>query len=67
MRSKVYSIHNFYPQPAEKSITTTRTEDGDTFASSVWRDNVFATQFHPEKSQIVGLQLFTNFMELAKG
>jgi glutamine amidotransferase len=46
------------------SIVATRTEYGDTFASSVWRENVFATQFHPEKSQRVGLQLLNNFVEL---
>ena len=64
--SYVYFVHSFYPQPVDQSIVATRTEYGDTFASSVWRDNVFATQFHPEKSQKVGLQLLKNFVELAK-
>ena len=65
--SYVYFVHSFYPQPVDSSIVATRTDYGDTFASSVWRDNVFATQFHPEKSQKVGLQLLKNFVELAKG
>jgi glutamine amidotransferase len=64
--SYVYFVHSFYPQPLDKSIVATRTEYGDNFASSVWRDNVFATQFHPEKSQRVGLQLLKNFVDLTK-
>ena len=64
--SYVYFVHSFYPQPADQSIAATRTEYGDVFASSVWRDNVFATQFHPEKSQKIGLQLLKNFVELTK-
>jgi len=64
--SYVYFVHSFYPQPVDASIIATRTDYGDAFASSIWRDNVFATQFHPEKSQQVGLQLLTNFVELAK-
>jgi glutamine amidotransferase len=48
------------------SVIATRTDYGDTFASSVWRDNIFATQFHPEKSQKVGLQLLKNFVNLAQ-
>jgi glutamine amidotransferase len=64
--SYVYFVHSFYPQPVDASIVATRTDYGDAFASSVWRDNVFATQFHPEKSQQVGLQLLKNFVELAK-
>jgi glutamine amidotransferase len=64
--SYVYFVHSFYPQPTDKSIVATTTDYGDTFASSIWKDNVFATQFHPEKSQKVGLQLLANFVALAK-
>jgi len=64
--SYVYFVHSFFPKPADASIIATRTSYGETFASSVWRDNVFATQFHPEKSQTVGLQLLRNFVELEK-
>ena len=64
--SYVYFVHSFYPQPVDPSIVATRTEYGDTFASSVWRDNVFATQFHPEKSQRIGLQLLKNFVDLTQ-
>jgi len=64
--SYVYFVHSFFPQPADDSIIATRTDYGETFASSVWRDNVFATQFHPEKSQAVGLRLLKNFVELVE-
>jgi len=64
--SYVYFVHSFYPQPEDHRWVATRTDYGVTFASSIWRDNVFATQFHPEKSQKVGLQLLQNFVELAK-
>ena len=57
-------MHSFYPRPDDASIIATRTTYGDTFASAVWRDNVFATQFHPEKSQRMGLQLLENFVKL---
>jgi glutamine amidotransferase len=63
--SYVYFVHSFYPQPVDPAIVATRTDYGDAFASSVWRDNIFATQFHPEKSQKIGLQLLKNFVELA--
>ena len=61
--SYVYFVHSFFPQPADASIIATRTRYGETFASSIWRENIFATQFHPEKSQSVGLQLLRNFVE----
>ena len=64
--SFVYFVHSFHPQPTDPRIVATRTDYGDVFASSVWRDNVFATQFHPEKSQAVGLRLLANFVGLAK-
>lgn len=63
--SHFYFVHSFFPRPVDDSIVATRTEYGEIFASSVWKDNVFATQFHPEKSQKVGLQLLCNFVELA--
>lgn len=63
--SHFYFVHSFFPKPEDDSIVATRTEYGEMFASSVWKDNVFATQFHPEKSQKVGLQLLRNFVELA--
>jgi imidazole glycerol-phosphate synthase subunit HisH len=62
--SFVYFVHSFFPQPKDASIIATETAYGPTFASSVWRDNVFATQFHPEKSQEVGLRLLKNFVDL---
>lgn len=65
--SYVYFVHSFYPEPADGSIVATRTEYGDTFASSIWHENVFATQFHPEKSQEIGLRLLQNFVELVEG
>ena len=64
--SHFYFVHSFFPQPEDDSIVATRTDYGENFASSVWRDNVFATQFHPEKSQKVGLQLLRNFVELTR-
>src|SRR5271170_6573546 len=63
--SYVYFVHSFFPQPADESIVATRTTHGQTFASAVWRDNIYATQFHPEKSQTVGLRLLKNFVDLA--
>lgn len=63
--SYVYFVHSYFPRPADASIVATRTAYGETFASSVWRDNIFGTQFHPEKSQRVGLRLLSNFVQLA--
>jgi glutamine amidotransferase len=64
--SYVYFVHSFFPCPADDSLVATRTNYGQVFASSIWRDNVFATQFHPEKSQEIGLKLLRNFVELAE-
>lgn len=65
--SYVYFVHSFFPRPTDPSIIATRTEYGGNFASSIWHENVFATQFHPEKSQAVGLRLVQNFVEFAEG
>ena len=64
--SYVYFVHSFFPRPEDPAIIATRTTYGETFASSIWKDNVYATQFHPEKSQIIGLQLLRNFVSLAE-
>jgi glutamine amidotransferase len=63
--SYVYFVHSFFPKPKDPALVATQTTYGQTFASAIWRDNVFATQFHPEKSQKIGLQLLRNFVELA--
>jgi glutamine amidotransferase len=63
--SHVYFVHSFYPQPEDDSIAVCRTTYGVDFASAVWRDNVYATQFHPEKSQKIGLAILENFVKLA--
>jgi imidazole glycerol-phosphate synthase subunit HisH len=56
-----YFVHSFYVDPSDKTVTATTTDYGTTFVSSIWQDNVVACQFHPEKSQAVGLQLIKNF------
>ena len=63
--SFAYFVHSFFPEPEDPSCVATWTEYGGRFASSVWRDNVYATQFHPEKSQAIGLTLLHNFARLA--
>jgi glutamine amidotransferase len=59
--SYVYFVHSYYVEPADRALVSTQTEYGIPFASSVWKDNIFATQWHPEKSQAVGLQVLKNF------
>ena len=59
--SYVYFVHSYFVVPEHESMICTTTTYGVPFVSSVWKDNVFASQFHPEKSQNVGLQLFRNF------
>jgi len=63
--SYFYFVHSYHPQPLDDSIVAGRTTYGEAFASAIAWKNVFATQFHPEKSQIVGLQLLRNFVRLA--
>jgi glutamine amidotransferase len=59
----VYFCHSYYPQPEDKSIIAAVTDYGGDFASLVWKENVFGAQFHPEKSQDVGLKIIKNFVE----
>jgi len=64
--SHVYFVHSYYPKPKDPSIVATWTEYGVRYPSAVWRENVFATQFHPEKSQYVGLRILANFVRFAR-
>jgi glutamine amidotransferase len=64
--SYFYFVHSYFPKPEDPAIVAAWTGYGERFASAVWRDNVFATQFHPEKSQKAGLQLLRNFLDFAK-
>lgn len=62
--SNVYFVHSYYVKPDDSSVIATTTDYGIEFCSSVWKDNVVATQFHPEKSQGIGLRILKNFAEL---
>mgnify|MGYP001559861456 FL=1 len=56
-----YFVHSFYVAPEDSSIIAATTDYGLNFTSMVWEDNIFAVQFHPEKSQAAGLRLLENF------
>jgi glutamine amidotransferase len=62
--SSVYFVHSYYVVPKDSDLAVTTTLYGDEFVSSVARDNVFACQFHPEKSQRIGLRILENFGKL---
>ncbi|GMV50046.1 MAG: Imidazole glycerol phosphate synthase subunit HisH [Nitrospirae bacterium] len=59
--SHCYFVHSYYVEPTDSAVVAALTDYGRPFASAVWKDNVVACQFHPEKSQAVGLQLVKNF------
>ena len=61
--SDFYFVHSYYMQTTEKIVTST-TDYGYEFVSSIQKNNIYAFQFHPEKSQKVGLQLIKNFVNL---
>ncbi len=60
----VYFVHSYYVKPRDESVIATETDYGGNFCSMIWRGNLYATQFHPEKSQADGLRLLKNFAEL---
>jgi glutamine amidotransferase len=59
-----YFVHSYYVVPRDAAVIATETDYPTPFCSMVWRDNLFATQFHPEKSQRDGLHMLRNFAEL---
>jgi glutamine amidotransferase len=62
--SAVYFVHSYYVVPKDRSLIATETDYPTPFASSIWHEKVFATQFHPEKSQQVGLGMLRRFAAL---
>jgi glutamine amidotransferase len=62
--SNLYFVHSFHVVPDDKSVIATTTNYGFDFVSSIWKDNIFATQFHPEKSQALGLSILKHFGEM---
>lgn len=59
-----YFVHSFYVRPTDPSVIALESDYGGKFCAMVWRDNLFATQFHPEKSQSDGLKLLNAFNNL---
>jgi len=61
-KSRFYFVHSYYPAPADRTLTAATCVYGAPFTCAIARDNIFAVQFHPEKSQSAGLQLLSNFV-----
>ena len=66
-KSYFYFVHSYYVAPEDSAVIASTTDYGIEFTSSVWKDNIFAVQFHPEKSQALGLQLLRNFNNIVTG
>ncbi len=60
--SRFYFVHSFYAEPVHKEVIAGTSAYPDDFAAALYKDNIFAAQFHPEKSQRAGLQLLDNFV-----
>ncbi len=62
--SYVYFCHSYYPKPYDRRLIAATTDYGIDFTSVLWQDNIYGVQFHPEKSQEVGLKILRNFVNL---
>jgi glutamine amidotransferase len=62
--SYFYFVHSYYVAPRDPEVVAATTDYPEPFCSMIWRGNLFATQFHPEKSQAKGLRILKNFAEL---
>ncbi len=62
-----YFVHSYYADPREKHIVAGTTDYGVNFCSMIIKDNLIATQFHPEKSGSAGLKMYANFLEMSLG
>lgn len=65
--SYVYFVHSYYLQAQEETIVTAVTQYGANIHASIEKDNIFACQFHPEKSSEIGLRILKNFILVTKG
>jgi imidazole glycerol-phosphate synthase subunit HisH len=61
----VYFVHSFHAVPADRSLVTLEADHGVPITAAIRKDHLFACQFHPEKSQAVGLRILRNFVETA--
>jgi imidazole glycerol-phosphate synthase subunit HisH len=61
--SRFYFVHSYFPDPGSRELTAGESVYGVTFACAAARENVFAVQFHPERSGVAGLKLYSNFLE----
>jgi glutamine amidotransferase len=61
--ASVYFVHSYYVVPRDARLTAAETDYPTPFTSAIWHENIFATQFHPEKSQRVGLEMLRRFAE----
>lgn len=64
--SYFYFVHSYYVDSEQPEIVAATTDYGKPFASVIWKDNIFACQFHPEKSQALGLKILKNFGDIVK-
>jgi glutamine amidotransferase len=62
--TNVYFVHSYYVKPADEAVVAATTDYGIEFCAAIWKDNIVATQFHPEKSQEKGLRMLKNFGEM---
>jgi glutamine amidotransferase len=60
---RFYFVHSYYPDPADRALVAATCDYGVAFTCAIARDNIFAVQFHPEKSQSAGLRLLSNFVQ----
>lgn len=63
-KSYVYFCHSYYPEPKNKEDIAATCEYGVDFCAVAWRQNLYGTQFHPEKSQAAGIRILKNFIQL---
>lgn len=64
--SYFYFVHSFYVSPEDEDIIAAKTDYGIDFTSMVWKDNIFAAQFHPEKSQQLGIKVLNGFRKICE-